>query len=315
MTVYAIGNLISTFSSGIIGVLYLGRLVTGLGVGALTVVGPMAIVEIAPSTIRGLMTLWFNVCMLSSQMIGIFVVYGCSIHVSSGSNLQYQITFFVQTFVPAIVLVLSCFLYESPRWLCLKGKEVEARESLIQLRGLAGDHPFLEAEFTQISQQIAIEKAEYPKETFMSQARETFCVRSNLRRVQLTVMAYLLAQMSGANAVTNYLPSIFGLIGVKGTGAKIYSSGLYALVKLVFCVAASLFFVEIIGRRKSLMIGVTVQMGCFAYLAGFLNIFKRSPNSISKGAADMAIASIYIHAFGWAIGMLPALQTLFLTRR
>jgi cyanate permease len=68
--VYILGSLISTFSFGNIGALYTGRLVAGFGIGALTVVGPMAIVEIAPRETRGLLTLWFNVSMLGSQMIG-----------------------------------------------------------------------------------------------------------------------------------------------------------------------------------------------------------------------------------------------------
>lgn len=54
MAIYMAGVLIETFSSGIIGVLYLGRLVAGLGIGSLTVIGPMAIVEIAPKATRGL---------------------------------------------------------------------------------------------------------------------------------------------------------------------------------------------------------------------------------------------------------------------
>jgi hypothetical protein len=46
----------------------------------------------------------------------------------------------------------------------------------------------------------------YCHQGYMSLFGETFCVRSILRRVQLTVFAYILAQFSGANSVTNYLP-------------------------------------------------------------------------------------------------------------
>ena len=54
---YAVGSLISCFSYGNVGALYLGRILAGLGIGACTVVGPMTIAEMAPKTIRGLMTL------------------------------------------------------------------------------------------------------------------------------------------------------------------------------------------------------------------------------------------------------------------
>lgn len=302
MLIYAIGNIIETFASGSLAALYVGRLVTGAGIGALTVIGPMAIVEIAPSQTRGLMTLWFNVCMLSSQMIGIFTVYGCNVHISGKKNLQYQIPFFVQTFVPAIGLAMSFFLYESPRWLTLKGRHEEALKSLTSLRGLDSDHPYLVNEWSMMSTQIAHEQAEFGDMGYVSIVRETFCVRSNLRRVQLTIVAYILAQFSGANSVTNYLPEIFGLIGITSTDKKVYASGLYAFAKLICCIAASLFFVDALGRRKSLFIGVTIQIFCHSYLAGYLNFFVNDPHSVPKGASDFAIGVIYIHALGWAVG-------------
>jgi hypothetical protein len=119
----------------------------------------------------------------------------------------------------------------------------------------------------------------------------------------LTIIAYILAQMSGANAITNYLPTIFGLVGIQGTGVKIYSSGLYGLAKLVCCLSASLVFVDVVGRRKSLLCGITIQMICFAYLAGYLKSYLSNPDSVSSGASKAAIAVIYIHAMGWAIGL------------
>jgi MFS family permease len=201
MAIYTAGNLIETFSSGNLAVLYVGRLVAGVGVGTLSVVGPMAIVEIAPSTTRGLMTLWFNVSMLSSQMLGIFVVYGCKLNIPSSKNLQYQIPFFVQCFIPTIGVAMSFFLYESPRWLCLCGRNEEALKTLTTLRGLGEYHPYVQEEWRAMSTQIAHEQAEFGGDSYLSLVQETFCVRSNLRRVQLTIVAYILAQFSGANAV------------------------------------------------------------------------------------------------------------------
>lgn len=303
MVIYAAGNLIETFSHGSLPVLYVGRLVAGAGIGALTVVGPMSIVEIAPATTRGLMTLWFNMCMLSSQMLGIFVVFGCNLHIHASKRLQYQVPFFVQCFVPAIGVAMSFFLQESPRWLCLKGRNVEALKTLTILRGLPSDHPYLTTEWGLISGQVARETAEFGGLGYLSIIRETFCVRSNLRRVQLTVVAYILAQFSGANSITNYLPEIFGIIGVKSTNVKVYASGLYALAKLVCCIAASLFFVDVLGRRKSLFSGITIQMLCHSYLAGYLAFFVKKGGRVGEGPSQMAIGVIYIHALGWAIGL------------
>ncbi|KAF4996488.1 hypothetical protein FDECE_12404 [Fusarium decemcellulare] len=302
-TIYAVGSLISCFSYGNHAVLYVGRIVAGLGIGACTVVGPMAIAEMAPKSIRGLMTLWFNIAMLSGQTIGIFTVYGSNIHISPAKNLQYQVPWFVQTFAPAIAIVLSFFAVESPRWLTIRGRPQEALEALVTLRGLPADHPYLQEEFAEISSHIDDENRQFGKGGYLSIMKETFCVRSNLRRVQLTIIAYILAQFSGANSVTNYLPTVFTLIGVTGTDVKVYSTGLYAVAKLVCCVIASLVFVDVLGRRKSLMLGITIQGMCHAYLSGYLKYFTKDPESVPKGASDAAIGIIYIHAFGWAVGL------------
>ena len=244
------------------------------------------------------MTLWFNICMLTGQMIGVFVVYGCNIHISSLKLLQYQAPWFVQTFVPAIAITLSFFTVESPRWLAIQNQPQEALETLTKLRAIPPDHPYLKQEYAEIVAQIENETMQYGQLGFLAVMKETFFVRSNLRRVQLTIIAYILAQFSGANSITNYLPTIFGLIGVTGTGAKIYSAGLYSLAKLVCCIAASLVFVDVLGRRKSLLSGITIQTICQAYLSGYLKAYISDKGSVSKGASEAAIAIIYIHALG-----------------
>jgi sugar porter (SP) family MFS transporter len=301
--IYAAGSLVSCFSYGNQGVLYFGRILAGLGIGACTVVGPMAIAEMAPKTIRGLMTLWFNVCMLGAQALGIFTVFGCNANISPARTIQYQVPWFVQTFVPAIAIVLSFFSVESPRWLAIKGRQQDAHNALITLRGLPQDHPYIIEEYSQIVSHVEDENRQYGEPGFIPIIKETFLVRSNLRRVQLTIVAYILAQFSGANSITNYLPTIFGLIGVTGTDVKVYSSGLYAVTKMVFCVIASLVFVDVLGRRRSLMIGITIQMACHAYLSGYLRYFTKQPKSVPVGASDAAVAVIYIHALGWAVGL------------
>ncbi|KAI0420421.1 general substrate transporter [Xylaria grammica] len=303
LATYAIGSLISCFSYGHYGALYTGRIVAGLGVGGCTVVGPMTIAEIAPKSIRGLMTLWFNVCMLTTQGIGVFTVFGVSTNISPSLKLQYQIPWFVQTFIPAIAIFLSFFAIESPRWLILKNRQQDALQALLQLRGLSEDHPYFQEEWSLMLSHINDEQSQHGSQGSLSIIKETFTVATNFRRVQLVVIAYILAQFSGANSITNYLPTIIGLIGVKGAGIKLYASGSYALAKAVFCITSSLLFIDVVGRRRSLMIGVTIQLICHSYLAGYLRYFTIDSDALPQGASDAALAFIYIHALGWAVGL------------
>lgn len=301
--IYIIGSLISCFSSGNAGALYTGRIVSGLGIGALSVVCPMAISEIAPKSVRGLMALWFNICMLAGQSLGVFIVYGCSIHVTRSKDLQYQTPWFSQTFAPVISIALSFIAVESPRWLLLDHKQDQSHTALLRLRGLPADSGYVANEFQTMVSSMEDREAGFGNNSKISIIKETFLVRSNLRRVQLTIFVYILAQMSGANAITNYLPTIFGLIGITSSDVKVYSTGLYTVAKLICCLAASLFFIDIAGRRKSLMIGISVQIICHSYLAGYLKLYQRQHDSTSKGSTDAALAFLYIHAFGWAVGL------------
>lgn len=302
-TIYVIGTLISCFSCGHVGALYTGRIVAGLGIGACTVMGPMAIAEIAPKTVRGLMTIWVNVAMLIGQTLGIFTVYGCSLNISSTSRLQSQIPWFVQTFVPVIALLLSFFVTESPRWLAIQNRPDEVLQALTKLRGLPADHIYVQEEYQILRAHIESETGQFGQLGLVSAFKETFLIRSNLRRVQLTIIAYILAQFSGANSITNYLPTILGLVGVKSDNTKPFSSEMYAVTKLICTITASLAFVDMVGRRGSLFTGITVQAICHSYLAGYLRYFVESPKTIPTSASDGAIAIIYIHAFGWAVGL------------
>ncbi|KAJ5460533.1 general substrate transporter [Penicillium daleae] len=279
--IYIIGSLISCFSSGNAGAPYVGRIITGLGIGALSVISPMAISEIAPPAFRCLMTLWFTICMLSGQAVGVFLVYGCSINVAPTTALQYQFPWFSHTFAPALSIIFTFWAEESSRWLLLDHEYDKSLAALVRLRGLPANAEFVATEFNSMAYHIEDRNAGLGNNSSIQIIRETFL----------------------ANTITNFLPTIFGMIGVTDSGVKVYSTGLYTVAKWVCCVAASLFFIDLAGRRKYLMIGISVQILCHSYLAGYLKIYQTNKEHVSKNSTDAALTFIYIHAFGWAIGL------------
>ncbi|SCO16826.1 related to quinate transport protein [Fusarium fujikuroi] len=209
--IWIIGQLIATFSYGNKGALYTARFVSGLGIGPLTVTGPMSIVEIAPTEIRGLLTVWFSVVMLLSLTI-------------------------------------------------------------IALRDLPADHPRVAGEIADIEHQIQAEKSRYASGGGLRDIlRETFMVPGNLRRVQQSLISYLLAQLSGANSVTSYLVPILSLMGINSAhGNNLFLSSMYSLSKFFYTLIASFFFIDALGRRKSLFIGITIQLISDVYLGAYI---------------------------------------------
>ncbi|KIV92479.1 hypothetical protein PV10_03773 [Exophiala mesophila] len=303
ISVFIFGQMIATASPDVSG-LYAARVLGGLGTGALTVTGPMSLVEIAPAEIRGVLTTWFTIAMAMALVAANFCVYGIFKNIPD-SRLQYQIVFFAPCIFLASCIVASFFICESPRWLALMERYEDAGQTLAKIRGLPRDHPLVQKELSDIQTSIRREREHHgPKVNagLTSILKEVFTVKANLRRLQQIVVSYALAQLSGANAVTSYFVPILTLLGVSsGPQQNIFLSGMYGVSKLVFGIMTSFFFVDALGRRKSLFIGIAFQMISDIYLGVYIK-FKQDDNA-NEDSSRAAIALIFLHAFGYAVGL------------
>lgn len=101
--------------------------------------------------------------------------------------------------------------------------------------------------------------------------------------------------------MTSYLVPILTMLGVGGsTDRNMFLTGMYSMSKFFYTLIASFFFIDALGRRKSLFIGITIQMISDIYVGAFLK-YKQA-GSVAPGASQGAIAAIFIHGFGYAVG-------------
>lgn len=306
-TVWIIGQLVALSSPGIVG-LYAARIVSGLGIGALSVTGSMSIVEIAPAEIRGLLTAWYSVSMALALMAATLCVYGVQLHIAT-SRLQYQVVYFAPCVFMALWIVTSFFLCESPRWLLLSDQQDEALKTLVRLRCLPAHHPRVQHEFQSIMESLRSESegcdVNYRSPSkIVSSAKEMFLVPSNLRRVQQVLILYMFPQVSGGNSITNYFIPVLEIIGLAGDSTRhLFLSGMYAMSKFFFCLFASFFFIDTLGRRNSLFIGIIIQMISDLYLGAYIKV--QQDDGTSRAASKAALAAIFVHAFGFSIGKSP----------
>ena len=135
-----------------------------------------------------------------------------------------------------------------------------------------------------------------------SLTKEMFTKASNLRRLQQIFMSYALAQLSGANSITSYFIPIMKMVGNEGmtTEDAMFLSGMYGLSKLVFVLIASFFFIDALGRRKSLFVGILTQMCTHVYIGVFIKYNQEG--NVTMGASHGAVAALFFHAFGYAVG-------------
>lgn len=260
------------------GAVYAARVITGIGIGSLSVVGPMSIVEIAPKEIRGLLTGLYTVSMGIALTAANFCVLGIHRHVPDG-KLQYQIPAFSIAIFMSLCIGGSFYISESPRWLMMAGRKEEAVQTLASLRRMPTDHLRIVAEVRDIEHSLVIDRGDIQSNwNLLFLAKENFTVPSNLRRLQQVLVAYALAQLSGANTVTSYFIPIMSLLGDTGsTERHMFLSGMYAFAKLMFSLISAFFFIDVLGRRKSLFIGITAQMLSHIYIGVFMKFEQSGP--------------------------------------
>ncbi|KAF9878099.1 MFS quinate transporter [Colletotrichum karsti] len=305
--IYIAGILGQTFSSGSMAGLYVSRIISGVGIGATTVLPPVYISEIAPRSIRGLLTLQYTCCQQLGVVFGFFFNYGITKHYA-GSQVQWQLPTALQI-APAIIWGLGTFFTpESSRFLLSRGKSSEALKVLCDFRKLPADHPYVRDEFRAMEAQLEHEMEIVSGASVWDLAKETWTDMPNRRRFVLMFLAHLFSQWSGANAITQYSPSIFGYLGIQGEEGRLLATGVYAILKFVSVLIFSVFVIDFIGRRRSLITGITLQITTLLFVGVYLKVTNgRSPSDISadptaRRASEAAIAAIYLHAIAWSIG-------------
>ncbi|KAF4982353.1 hypothetical protein FZEAL_2005 [Fusarium zealandicum] len=129
---YLFGAAIETIAGNVF-VMALGRLISGVGAGASTVVVPLYISEIAPPNGRGLfgfMTqISINVGILAVQTLGYFLSYGNAWRWILGSGV----------FIAAAQTLGLLVVPESPSWLAAQGDSTKAKRTLQRIRGNGHD--------------------------------------------------------------------------------------------------------------------------------------------------------------------------------
>lgn len=240
-------------------------------------------------------------------MLGFFVNYGVTKQYP-GVDEQWMLPTLLQI-VPAVVWGFGTFFCsESPRWLLYKGHREEAAATMSKLRHLPRDHSVVLSELAGMDAQILHETEAVSNATVWDLLKETFVPVENRRRFFLIFMATLFSQWSGANAITQYSPTIFGYLGISGDEAKFLATGIYGVVKFVSTVCFALFIVDFIGRRRSLMTGISLQLITLIFVGAYLGVTSHlSADEIeatpsASRASTAAIVAIFLHAVAWSIG-------------
>ncbi|CAN3483868.1 high-affinity glucose transporter 1 [Diutina catenulata] len=306
--IWIVGTIIQLTSKDI-GQLYAGRFIEGLAIGHTTTIGPTYISEVAPARIRGRLNSIFSGAVYIGYSIATFTNYGTALHISNTLDRQWIIPTSLKIVLAGGIGLLSfIFCIESPRWYIKKGKHEEALKALSKLRHLPQEHAYILSEIDDINEQVRYEKEVSKDVTYWDKFKSLVMNKSiRYRFFVIGIGSQLLGQWSGSNAISIYSTELFGMLGAHGT-QKLKWTGTLGIVKMCSAYLGAFFLIDIIGRRRSLYTGLTIQGLSILYFAIFMTIVPEAAKEdvhltgSRYKAAQMGLASLFLSGTGWTIG-------------
>lgn len=282
---------------------------TGLGIGASSVMIPIYIAECSPPLIRGRLVGIFEIMLQTALVFGFWVNYGVARNISPDGDKQWHIPVAVQ-FIPAgmVLLTMPFFCVESPRWLFSKNRTDRATKALCWVRNLPAEHPYIVQEIAEIQASITHELEVSGGKRSNMQLLKELSAPGMRWRVIMSCLLMLLQNLTGINAINYYSPTILRSIGFTGTSVGLLATGIYGLVKQMTTVIFMLFFVDRFGRRSALLVGAAGAMVAMYYLAGYSslsNSFHATPPSDSGSNAALAMIYLYAIFYGFSWNGIP----------
>lgn len=148
-----------TASRGSLDMIYGGRAIAGLGIGASSMVVPVYISETAPPSIRGRLVGIFEIASQGGGMLGFWINYACDRTISVERQAQWIVPLAVQL-LPGVLLLLGvAWCPESPRYLAKRDDFEGAERILTRVRGLDASHAYIQHEMSEIRAQIELRSA------------------------------------------------------------------------------------------------------------------------------------------------------------
>ncbi|KAJ4371147.1 hypothetical protein N0V83_004363 [Neocucurbitaria cava] len=299
---FNVGAILQVSSAGHVGMIYAGRALTGLAVGASSLIVPQYISECSPPAIRGRLIGIFEVVLQFSQIVGFWVNYGVNLNISGKSDTQWHIPFALQLAPGTLLLIFMFFQPESPRWLLRVGRSAEAVKNLAVIRNLPADHAYVIWEVDTVNEQLRREFDVGAHRSLGKQLKEVFTISSNRYRLLLGMSLMMLQNLSGINALNYYSATIFQSVGFTGTSVGLLATGVFGIIKAFATLIFMVFGIDRLGRRKSLLIGSVGALFAMFYIGGYTAVAHSFSGHAKKdGGAYVAIVMVYVFAIFYAM--------------
>lgn len=250
-------------------VIYIARLIGGLGVGGACSGVPIFIAELALPDIRGRL----------GTLSGISFCVGSLLMFAVGPYVNYTTLALYGAAIAAIFLVFFYFVPESPYYYCKKGRMKEAEAALQKLRGYRTREK-LEEELAEIEKTIRLDKENAV--SFWEAIRQPVA----LKAIGLGILVVTIQQSQGGNPLSAYQQTIFESAKLNFPASTVPVIGL--LCGVAFSPITTLLINKVIGVKTAVIIsgvGTSVFLtflGLYFYLinSGGVDLYNYSYISV-----------------------------------
>ncbi|KAI3402443.1 hypothetical protein KGF56_004851 [Candida oxycetoniae] len=307
MVLYIVGLIVQISSSHKWYQLTVGRILTGVAVGCLSVLCPLFISEVSPKHLRGTLVCCFQLMITLGIFLGYCTTYGTKQY---SDDVQWRVPLGL-CFAWALFMIAGLIpMPESPRYLIGKDKIEDAKKALAKVNKTSPEDP-------EIYEELQLIQAGVEREKLAGSAGWTTLITGKPRifeRVLVGAMLQALQQLTGNNYFFYYSTTIFKAVGLDDSFETSIVIGVINFASTFL----GIYLIEKLGRRVCLLIGSVAMSVCFLIyaLVGTQHLYYHGfsgPTRHPDGDAMIFITSLYIFFFAstWAGGVYSIVSEIY----
>ena len=303
--IFFFGGALQTFANGM-PMMLLGRIIAGVGVGALSTIVPVYQSEISPPHNRGKLACIEFSGNITGYAASVWVDYFCSY---IEGDWAWRVPLLMQCVMGALLGLGSLIICESPRFvLCGMPKEPQAdpsdrwlldndhdEEGMVVIANLYGHgdchNPRAREEYREIKMNVLLQRQE-------GERSYTDMFKRYFKRVFIAMSAQAFAQLNGINVISYYAPLVFEQAGWVGRQALLMT-GINGITYLLSTIPPW-YVVDRWGRRFILLSGAVAMSIALSAISYFIYIDVHSTPTLV-----VVFVMIYNAAFGYSWGPIP----------
>lgn len=273
-----------------VAMVYGGRLLTGMALGAFMVTNPVYVNEISQKEIRGILgsftQLFIAAGILFDAIVGKFVT----------ATAWYTFCCFL---VPAIFFCLFIFMPETPIYYFNKGKDAHGKKTLARLRDEDYD---IETELEDIK--VSLKNNERRENEFVMLKKSFKSHRSTRRAFAITLTLMIFRVFCAIDSITAYTSYIFA----NATSKIDPGYGTIILMSVQFAAAlVQSLIIDKVGRKILLLISEVIVAVCLL-IVGLCFLFRNREiiSSDYHAVVDyLALVALSLYTVGFSLGIAP----------